>query len=119
LREFGVAVGVLAGAGAYLFGGAGQAILAVSCALFLAVAALAPALLRVPFVLAMALTSPIGWVVSHLVLAAIFFALITPIGLLMRVLGRRAMDLEIDRAAESYWQEHSAPRDQREYLRQS
>jgi hypothetical protein len=49
------------------------------------------------------LTLPIGWCVSHVLLAAIFFLVVTPIGLAMRVLGRDPMRRRPDRSAESYW----------------
>ena len=42
-------------------------------------------------------------VVSPLVLGLLFFAVITPIGLLMKLLGKRPLPLGLDREASSYW----------------
>jgi hypothetical protein len=42
-------------------------------------------------------------VVSPLVMGLIFFAVVTPIGLLMRLLGQRPLALGFDKAAASYW----------------
>ncbi len=41
--------------------------------------------------------------VSPLVLGLLFFAEITPIGLLMGLLGKRPLPLHLDRSASSYW----------------
>ena len=46
---------------------------------------------------------PIGWVLSHLVLAVVYYGLLTPVGLVMRVAGRDPLDRRFDPAASSYW----------------
>src|SRR5262245_27002753 len=67
-----------------------------------------PALIRPVFVGAMVVTFPIGWVVSHLLLAAVFCCLFTPIGVVFRLIGRDALGLRRT-AAGSYWRpKHSA-----------
>ena len=78
----------------------------------------APALIRPVFVGAMIVTFPIGWVVSHLLLGAVFYCLFAPLGLLFRLIGRDALDLR-RRSAESYWQPKPAAKDLRSYFRQS
>src|SRR4051812_47036522 len=50
-----------------------------------------PTLGRWIFVGWMCAAFPIGWTVSHLLLAAIFYLLVTPIGLVMRLCGHDAM----------------------------
>src|SRR4051794_35497420 len=47
-----------------------------------------PRAVRPIFVGAVVVTFPIGWAVSHLVLAVLFYAVFTPLGLLFRLLGR-------------------------------
>ena len=47
----------------------------------------------------------IGIVVSNLLLAAFYYAVITPVGLLMRALGRDPMKRRFDRAAKTYWRD--------------
>jgi len=42
-------------------------------------------------------------VVSPIVLGVMFFLVVTPIGVLMRWLGKDPLRLKFDRAAESYW----------------
>lgn len=61
---------------------------------------------------------PIGWTVSHLILAAIFYLLFTPIGLLLRIAGKDAMQRKFERDKKSYWEETSTRRELRSYFRQ-
>jgi len=48
-------------------------------------------------------TLPIGWVVSLILLAAFYFLLLAPLGLLFRLLGRDPLCRRFDPAAKSYW----------------
>jgi hypothetical protein len=62
---------------------------------------------------------PIGWVVSHFLLALIFFGVIMPIGLILRVLGRDPMRKLLDRSASTYWiARPTKPTDSQRYFRQ-
>ncbi len=54
------------------------------------------------------LTYPIGWVVTHVLLTAIFLLVVTPIGLLLRLLGKDPLARRIEPAADSYWVERPA-----------
>jgi hypothetical protein len=49
---------------------------------------------------------PIGWVVSHLMIALMYYGLITPIGVTMRLFGRDALRRRFDRSATTYWIAH-------------
>jgi hypothetical protein len=48
-------------------------------------------------------------IVNPIVMAAVFYATVTPIGLLMRFLGKDPLRLKFDRAARSYWIERDPP----------
>ena len=61
---------------------------------------------------------PIGWTVSFLLLAAIYFVVLTPLGLTMRVLRRRPLGLEFNRSAKSYWTPRSDSTRIEKYFRQ-
>jgi hypothetical protein len=77
-----------------------------------------PQAIRWLFVVAMALAFPIGWVVSQLVLAIIFYLVITPVALFFRL---RRRDLLARKPAPdqiSFWSEKITPGDARRYLRQ-
>ena len=63
-------------------------------------------------------TAPIGVAVSFLVLAAFYFLLITPLGLLFRLVGRDLLGRKFDSTEKSYWQPHRPPDKLDRYFRQ-
>ncbi len=63
-------------------------------------------------------TYPIGYVVSHVVMALIFFGVITPVGLLFRILGRDPLNRRFESDRESYWEPHQPPEDEGRYYKQ-
>ncbi len=84
-------------------GTTGPAILIVIGTLLGSVGLANPGAIRWLYVGWMAAVWPIGWVVSHALLAAIFWGVITPIGLMLRLTGRDPMRKSFDRTASSYW----------------
>jgi hypothetical protein len=67
-----------------------------------------PMLLKPVYVGWMAAAFPIGWTVSHVLLGVIFYGIVTPIGLLLRLLGRDPMNRKFDPQAKTYWIEHES-----------
>ena len=61
---------------------------------------------------------PIGWTVSHLLLGVVYFLIITPIGLALRVLRRNPLERGLDRTAATYWVRHNPANSIKRYLRQ-
>lgn len=61
---------------------------------------------------------PIGWTVSHLVLAVVYYFVLTPIGILRRTLGGDPMTRRLDATAASYWRAHTQQSDPGRYFRQ-
>ena len=68
--------------------------------------AVAPQLLKYVFVGWIVAVFPIGWTVSHILLGAIYYLILTPIGLLVRAFGNDPMNRTFDRGAKSYWSTH-------------
>jgi hypothetical protein len=64
-------------------------------------------------------TYPMGVVMSHVTLRVAYFAVIMPIGLLLRLMRRDSMRRRFDADAASYWQARGAQRESAEYFRQS
>ena len=60
----------------------------------------------------------IGIVVSNLLIAAFFYLVITPFGLLMRAFGRDSMKRKWDRSAATYWCEAEKIVDSKRYFGQ-
>jgi hypothetical protein len=77
-----------------------------------------PTSVRPVYVGLMAVTLPIGWVVSGLLLRAVFYLVVTPVGLVFRAIGRDALQLEQPKTS-SYWIDHDEPDDPAGYFRQS
>ncbi len=72
-----------------------------------------------PVFLGMSLaTWPIGWVVSNLTLALLYYGVFTPIALLFRLIGRDTMRRRFDRDAETYWEPYRPDSGLERYLRQ-
>lgn len=61
---------------------------------------------------------PIGWTISHILLGIVFYGVITPIGLIMRALGRDSMERAFDPAATTYWVRREEVTDPARYFRQ-
>jgi hypothetical protein len=61
---------------------------------------------------------PIGFVISYVLMAVIYYAVITPIGIMMRILGRDSMYRRFDRDAATYWHERRTDEAQDRYFRQ-
>jgi hypothetical protein len=66
----------------------------------------------------MILAFPIGWTVSQVMLAVIFFGLFAPIGFLFRLLGRDPLHRTRRPELESYWAPKPTPTDLRRYFKQ-
>jgi hypothetical protein len=77
-----------------------------------------PEWLKPVFVGLMVATWPIGWVVSHVALGLLFYGVITPIGGLMRLMGRDPMTRRFERSASTYWESYNPDRGMSRYLRQ-
>ena len=61
---------------------------------------------------------PIGFVLSYVIMGTLFFVLITPMGLAMRLLGRDPMERRMLPSAESYWVEARGQRPNESYFKQ-
>jgi len=61
---------------------------------------------------------PIGLVVSFILMATFYFLLLTPLGLLFRLIGRDALCRKFDPGAKSYWLTHQLHNEPERYFRQ-
>jgi len=116
LLFFGAVAGLL-----WSRGGAGLVALGMGAAAAIVplVGLLCPRFLRIVY-LGMAYAAfPIGFVVSYLLLAVVYYLVLTPTGLLMRALGHDPMGGRFDRDAASYWVPREGPPSADRYFRQS
>lgn len=77
-----------------------------------------PALVRPIFVTWTAVTFPIGWVISRLILALIYYLVVTPIAVVFKVLGRDPLRRRYDPSAETYWRPKPRAESVKAYFRQ-
>ncbi len=83
-----------------------------------AVAQLRPAWIKPLFIGLNLIAWPFGMVIGEVVLVVTFFVVFAPIGLVMRVFGRDALQRRLDRSAKSYWQAKPASRGPESYFHQ-
>ena len=67
----------------------------------------------------MAAFHPVAWTISTVLLAAVYCAILTPTGLVMRLVGRDPLHRRFDRSAASYWIARRPSADPARYFRQS
>lgn len=61
---------------------------------------------------------PIGWTISHLLIAAIYYLLMTPLGLLARAVGHDPLQLKHDPSRPSHWIERTGGTRKSQYFKQ-
>ena len=52
----------------------------------------------------------LGKIISPIIMGAIFFLVVTPIGIIMKILGKDLLRLKYDKKKRSYWIEKSGPK---------
>lgn len=64
---------------------------------------LAPQLIKPIYLLWMSLAILLGWVMTRLILSLLFYLVLTPVGLLGRVVRKQFLNLTLDKNKNSYW----------------
>ncbi len=59
--------------------------------------------MRMVYVSWMYAAYPIGWTVSHVMLGSLYYLVITPVSLIMKLVGRDPLKRQLDGSVESYW----------------
>lgn len=77
-----------------------------------------PRAIRPLFVGWMVVAFPISWGVSRLILACLFYAVFTPVGLLFRLTGRDVLRRRYDPGRSTYWVPKPLATNPRRYLRE-
>jgi carbamoyltransferase len=70
------------------------------------------------YVASAALGYPVAWLTGLLLLASIYFLLIVPVGLILRLVCRDPLARGLNREAQSYWVARPTNVDRRRYFRQ-
>ncbi len=117
LRQFGWIAAVAFPALSFLLG-RGQLPLLALGALSLVFSLLWPAGNRPLFVALSLVSYPMGFMVSHVALAVLFFGVLTPVGLLFRVLGRDPLARGFEPDRPSYWVDLPKVASKEDYFKQ-
>jgi hypothetical protein len=80
--------------------------------------AMVPGLLRIVYLTATYATLPVGLTVSLVTLLAVYYLVISPLGLLLRLLGHDPMQRRFDRGASTYWSPREKSESPSRYFRQ-
>ena len=106
LREFGLTIGVILvilGTVALGRGKAAYPYLYITGASFIVLGLASPAILKPLQMAWMAVSIVIGFFMSRLLLSALFYGVVTPTGLVMKMLGKDILDERIEKGKASYW----------------
>ena len=105
LRKFGLLVGgVLAALGIlYLRRKARCPWFLILGIVLLAFGVVLPRVLKYVYIAWMTLAIALGFLMAHVILTLFFFLIITPLGLVARLVGKDFLNLKLDKQAATYW----------------
>jgi hypothetical protein len=124
LRQFGltavIVLGIVAISLRFVFGVAGiAAVFVAGAGLCIFVVSLVSVKAARIIYLGLTLAAlPVGFVISILLMAAFYFFILTPVGLVFKLLGRDALARKFRTDAPTYWTSHTQSRDQERYFHQ-
>jgi multisubunit Na+/H+ antiporter MnhG subunit len=107
-KKFGIALGILLAiiATILLLKKKSIYIYFYGAGLFFILAALTvPIIIKPVFILFLYIAFVLGWVMTRVILSLLFYLVITPIGLIAKLFGKKFLDMKFSREKESYWLE--------------
>ena len=105
-RKFGITVGIVLGLLGGLFFWRERdyySYFLILSTVFLFLGLVLPVLLKPIHKIWMTLAIFIGWFMSRLILSVVFYLVLIPIGLSMRLLGKDLLNQKFDKSADTYW----------------
>jgi len=66
-------------------------------------AVIAPKVLHPVHIIFLKIGHGLGWINTHIILVTLYYLLLTPIGLIMRLFGKDPLNKKIDKTSDSYW----------------
>ncbi len=106
LRKFSIIVGtvLLIIAGLFLWKEKESFQLFLAMAIVLLVTGIViPALLKPVYWIWMVFSTILGWFMTRVILSLLFYVILTPIGLIARLMGKQFLDLKLDHSKQSCW----------------
>lgn len=106
LKKFGITMAIaLSIIGAFLFWKKFNYhyVLFIVAVIFLALGFIIPAALKYVYKAWMTLAIIMGFIMTKVIMFLLFFLIITPMGIVGRILGKKFLDTDIDKNAVTYW----------------
>ena len=120
LQSFGITIGVifLISSG-YLFYKENESlhIFIYLASSFIGLGLILPKFLKPIYVIWMIFAIILGWFMTRIILSLLFFIVLTPIGLTLRILGKDLLDLNKQDKRESYWNKRDSSIEQNQDYR--
>tara|TARA_B100000886_G_C20347206_1_gene459186 strand:- start:117 stop:530 length:414 start_codon:yes stop_codon:yes gene_type:complete len=111
LRSFGITFGIIfliiAGFLLYMENKSFQLFIVIS-SIFIIFSFLIPIILKPIYIAWMSFAIILGWFMTRLILSLLFYLIVTPIGLLTRVLGKDFLELKKEASNNSYWNQRDS-----------
>ena len=110
LRKFGITVGlILMIVSGFLFWKEKESfqILITSGAILLILGVTIPVILKYIYWVWMIFATIIGWIMTRVILSLMFYAIITPIGFILRLFGKQFIELSWNKTESTYWKYRS------------
>lgn len=114
---FAAAFSVLAGIG-YYRSGSPDVVLPAAGIFFLFSALFVPGITKPFYIIWMSFGYFMNFLMTRLMLLFLFFFIMTPLGLLLRIIGKDILDEKIDKKVESYWKDNKITENREQYLKQ-
>ena len=77
-----------------------------------------PVILKPIYMIWMIFATILGWIMTRMILSVLFYLVITPIGLISRLVGKQFLQLRWDKLKGSYWNYSSTKTEKASYERQ-
>ena len=107
VRKFGFTVGtvlLLVGIVLYLIGKSSTVVFGAIGVLLILFGLILPNILKPLNKIWMTLAVILGWFMSRVILFILYFVIITPIGIFLKLIGKDFLRLKIDKSSKSYWE---------------
>lgn len=107
LRKFGFTVGtvlLLVGIVLYLIGKSSSVVFGGIGVLLILFGLILPNILKPLNKIWMTLAVILGWFMSRVILFILYYVIITPIGIFLKLIGKDFLQLKIDKSSKSYWE---------------
>ena len=107
LRKFGFTVGtvlLLVGIVLYLTGKSSSVVFGGIGILLILFGLILPNILKPLNKIWMTLAVILGWFMSRVILFILYYVIITPIGIFLKLIGKDFLQLKIDKSSKSYWE---------------